>query len=230
MSRNVIAGIIAAVVVLVGVLVGVRMMNQDDATQMKGADEVTALLDGIPQNGNVLGRPNAPVTVTEFIDFKCPVCAAASQGVVPTVIERYVRAGKVKIELKPIAFIGPDSEIGAVGSFAAARQDKMWQYTEVLLRNQGEEHQQWITDDVVKAAAKAAGADDAAFTTAYADTEALAKDLTDNSAAFQKASVMDDQPGTPFWVVAGPSGKLKAFSGAAPEPLISAIDEALGSN
>ncbi len=228
MSRNMIAGIIAAVVVLVGVLVGIRMLNKDDATQMKGAEEVTALLDGIPQKDNVLGRPSAQVTVTEFIDFKCPVCAAASQGVVPTVIEKYVRTGKVKIELRPIAFIGPDSQIGAVGSFAAARQNKMWQYTELMLRNQGDENQQWITDDVVKSAAKAAGADEAAFTTAYADTDALAKELTDNSDAFQQASVLDDQPGTPFWVVVGPSGKKKAFSGSAPDTLINAIDEALG--
>ena len=33
-------------------------------------------LKGIPQNGFVLGDPNAPVTLVEYIDLQCPICAA----------------------------------------------------------------------------------------------------------------------------------------------------------
>ena len=37
---------------------------------------VDSTLAGIPQSGNVLGNPNAPVTITEYGDLVCPTCAA----------------------------------------------------------------------------------------------------------------------------------------------------------
>ena len=41
---------------------------------------VETLLTGIPQNGNTLGNPNAPVTVTEFGDLECPICKDFALG------------------------------------------------------------------------------------------------------------------------------------------------------
>lgn len=227
-SRNVIAAIVAAVVVLVGVLVGAQLLGGDDSTDISGADEVAALLKGLPQEGNVLGRASAPVTVTEYIDYKCPVCAAASQGVVPTIIERYVRPGRVKLVLKPIAFIGPDSETGALAGFAMARQDRMWNFTETLLKNQGNEAEQWLTEDVATAAAAAVGGDEAKFATDFADTNGLAEELNTNSTEFDRVTAGDPQPGTPYWTVARPGRETARMSGAAPEPVLNAIDEALG--
>jgi protein-disulfide isomerase len=42
---------------------------------------------GIPERNGVLGQANAPVTVTEYLDLQCPVCANASRTVLPTVID-----------------------------------------------------------------------------------------------------------------------------------------------
>jgi protein-disulfide isomerase len=38
--------------------------------------DVSRLLAGIPQSGNVLGAPTAPVTLQYFGDLECPVCRA----------------------------------------------------------------------------------------------------------------------------------------------------------
>ena len=43
------------------------------------------LFSGIPEHNGVLGDPNAKTTVTEFVDLQCPICAKASQRVVPPI-------------------------------------------------------------------------------------------------------------------------------------------------
>ena len=70
------------------------------------------LFEGIPQHGNVLGYASAPVTMVEYVDLQCPYCRAFETEVMPTMIRRYVRTGKLKVEARPLAFIGPDSERG----------------------------------------------------------------------------------------------------------------------
>ena len=42
------------------------------------------LVAGIPENDGVLGDPKAPITVTEYLDPQCPICAAASKATSPT--------------------------------------------------------------------------------------------------------------------------------------------------
>ena len=84
---------------------------------LPGAADAQRLFRGIPQHGNVLGSPKAPVTVVEYVDLQCPFCQEFETKAMPTLLSRYVRSGKVKIEARPIAFIGPDSERGRAGAW-----------------------------------------------------------------------------------------------------------------
>src|SRR5437879_3381099 len=68
------------------------------------------LLRGVPQHGVTLGKPNAPVTITEFADLQCPYCGEYTRGVFPTLVTRYVRTGRVKIVFRNTTALGPDSE------------------------------------------------------------------------------------------------------------------------
>lgn len=222
MSKQLIAIIAAVAVALVGVLMFFQLRD-DGGKALSGAADVEKLLEGVPQKGNVLGRDSAPVTVREYVDYKCPVCAAASQGVVPTIIDKYVRPGKVKLELRPIAFIGTDSETGALAGLAVAKQNKMWQFTELMMRNQGQEHEPWITEELVTSAATQVGADKARFTTDFHGDEVVTMYQRNREAWPQD---VPDQS-TPGWVVTGPNGKSAKMSGSAPQPLLDAIEAAL---
>src|ERR1041385_1057415 len=68
----------------------------------KVVTEVTSLVGGIPQNGNTLGSPSAPVTMQYFGDLECPICRQFTEGALKPLIERYVRTGKLKIEYRTL--------------------------------------------------------------------------------------------------------------------------------
>jgi protein-disulfide isomerase len=116
---------------------------------LPGAAEVAAGLKGIPQTGTMLGSPFAPVTLTEYIDLQCPVCRQFETQVFPDIVDRYVRTGKVKVVVKPWAFIGPDSFRGQAAMLAAARQDKAFDFALLLFDNQGTENTGWLTDKMI---------------------------------------------------------------------------------
>jgi protein-disulfide isomerase len=120
---------------------------------LSGAADVDALYRGIPQTPTTLGRPSAPVTMTEYIDLQCPACREFATTVFPNVVTKYVRTGKLKVVLRPWAFIGPDSIRGQAAVLAAAEQNKAFNYAELLYDNQGTENTGWLDDNMVAAAA-----------------------------------------------------------------------------
>lgn len=87
----------------------------------------------------VLGKPDAPVTVIEFADFQCPFCERFYKDAEKGIIENYVKSGKVKFVFRNYAFLGPESNIAAEGSYCASEQGKFWEYHNFLFDNQGPE-------------------------------------------------------------------------------------------
>jgi len=217
-SKKLIGVIVAAAVAVVAVLVVVQLSGSDGPTAdqfAQSATEVEAQLKGIPQDGATLGRANAPVTLTEFVDFKCPFCRDAALGPMKRVITDYVKTGKVKVVLKPIRLgasagqgsrLGPDSERGALAGLAAAEQDKMWQFTEILYAHQGDESTEWITDSIVEDIVKASGADVDEWKSDYAQDS-----VVDEMFANEADATAANYTGTPWFVATGPGG-TKSFS------------------
>jgi protein-disulfide isomerase len=121
---------------------------------LPGAADVQSLLKGIPQHALTLGSQFAPVTLVEYIDPQCPYCSAFETSVMPSLIGRYVRTGKVKVEARVLAFIGPDSTRGRDAILAAGLQNKAFNLAQLLYDNQGTENTGWLDDSVVAAAAK----------------------------------------------------------------------------
>jgi protein-disulfide isomerase len=71
-----------------------------------------------------------------------------------------VRTGQVKIELRPISFIGPDSRRGRDAILAAGLQGKLFNVAELLFVNQGIENTGWLAQRTVRAVAvRVAGLD-----------------------------------------------------------------------
>ena len=91
--------------------------------------------------------------MTEFIDPQCPYCREFETQVLPSIVKNYVRTGKLRIQMEPWAFIGPDSLRGQAAELAAAQQNRAFNYAELLYDNQGVENTGWLNDTMVAAAA-----------------------------------------------------------------------------
>jgi protein-disulfide isomerase len=107
-------------------------------------------LSGIPQNGRTLGAPNAAVTLVEWADPQCPACRLYTEEFFPTVVEEYVRPGRVNTEFRGFPFIGDDSVKAYRFLLAAGEQDKLWNLQEAMYRHQGGENDGWVTDDLIR--------------------------------------------------------------------------------
>ena len=147
---------IALLIVVAAVLAVV--LTRGDGSTVTGEPLPTAV-DGVPQQGLVLGRPSAPVTLVEYADLQCPFCAQFALDVLPTIVRRYVRTGRVKIEYRGISFIGDDSRTALDWALGAAQQNRLWQMIELLFQSQGPENSGWVTEDLLRDVARSAGAD-----------------------------------------------------------------------
>ena len=111
-----------------------------------GAKDVAGMFAGVPQDGLVLGDPKAKVTFLEFLDAQCPYCKQFAEATFPTIVQDFVRTGKVRYEARTLAFLGPDSERGARFLYAAGLQGKQADVAELIYRNQGQENSGYMTD------------------------------------------------------------------------------------
>jgi protein-disulfide isomerase len=107
-------------------------------------------LSGIPQDGTLLGSPEATVTLIEYADLQCPACRAYAETYVPPLVEQYVRPGRIGMEFRGISFIGPDSETALRYVLAAGLQNHLWELQEAMYRNQGGENSGWVTEELVR--------------------------------------------------------------------------------
>ncbi|MDA0180324.1 DsbA family protein [Solirubrobacter phytolaccae] len=120
-----------------------------------GVDLATEQFDGIEQHGNVLGDPDAKVTLVEYADLVCTPCAVYSQDVLPQVIEDHVRSGDVRIELRPIGIAQEWSTLAAQYAWGAAAQDRMWTFAKLWWANQRDETTDYVDDAFARRIAEA---------------------------------------------------------------------------
>jgi protein-disulfide isomerase len=221
------AAALAVVVVLVLVLaLGSSGGDSSTSTSTSGAATSTgsASLAGIPQDGETLGRAGATATVTVYEDPQCPFCRQWNLDTLPTVLDQYVRTGRIQLVYRGIQIIGPNSQNGLRAIYAAGRQDKLWNLVNALYERQGAENSGWITDAVIRDAAKEAGANANAIIAA-APSAAITAQLT--QAAHQ--AVAANVQGTPTFVVQRPPGlpQQLALTGLDPATFTAALDAAL---
>ena len=88
----------------------------------------------------MLGNPDAPVTLVEYVDLQCPYCAEWAVRTFPVLVSDYVRTGKLRIVFHGLAFIGPDSDTALRTALAAGREDRLWDVVAGFYVRQGAEN------------------------------------------------------------------------------------------
>lgn len=128
-------GAISAAVVIGALLI---FLNRPGSSA-GGTDYVPHERDAA-QAGVVLGDPNAPVRIIQYIDFQCPHCRTFWDSIEPTLIEEYVEPGQASMELRNYAFLGPESAAAAEATLCAADQNRGWDYHDLLFLRQGRQN------------------------------------------------------------------------------------------
>jgi protein-disulfide isomerase len=220
--------VLGAAVVIAVVLVVVLGSGSDSTATTTTTLQPEAVgqgsLTGVPQKGDTLGLARAPVTLTVFEDPQCPFCRDWSLNTLPTVIKRYIRPGRVKLVYRGIPIIGPNSVQGLKAIYAAGEQNKLWTMSEELYRRQGAENTGWITDPVIRQAARASAVNVADLQKA-ASSAAVAAAVTHARIDADFAFVQ----GTPTFIIERPPRPPKqlAVTGLDPASFTTALNAAL---
>lgn len=171
-------GVAAIALVIVGAMIAVGDATRPDRAPASPAAVAASAsrFDGIAQDGIALGSPTAPVTVVEFADMQCPFCARFDREELPAIVDRYVRTGNVRIQLRVLAFLGDDSVKAAHAAADAAGRNRLWQFADGFFQRQGDENSGYVTDDFLRQIDPATvGADDAAGDAAIAAAQSEAQ-------------------------------------------------------
>lgn len=218
--KVVIASAAVIALVAVGTVLGIALTgggsSPSGSTPTRGslqnalpsASDVEVLFRGIPQRGKVLGSSKAPVTLIEYVDLQCPACQQFETQALPDLLSGYVRTGKVKVEARPIAFIGPDSERGRAAALAAAAQNRMFNFMELLYFNQGAENTGWLDDNMIKAAAASIPGLDVPQLLSARDSAAVRNE----EQAIDAQANADGVDSTPTFLVGRSGGTLRKVS------------------
>jgi protein-disulfide isomerase len=207
---------------------GTLPTNGSLANGLPGASDVDALLKGIPQQGLTLGSSSAPVTLVEYIDLQCPFCRQFETEVMPDIVRRYVRTGRLRVEARVLAFIGPDSSRGRDAMIAAGEQGKAFNFAQLLYDNQGTENTGWLSDSTVAQAAESIPGLNPRQLFAARDAGAVKR----GAATFDNEATAEGVTATPTLFVgrSGTKGKQVRLASPADErTLIQAIEAVLAS-
>lgn len=110
-----------------------------------------------PTHTTAYGDQNAPLTIIEFSDFSCPMCAKFHTDSYPN-IEKLVDQGLARVKYIPyVTFKTYGSDIAAAGAVAAGKQGKFREYSNLLFSKATQTGHEQYTKESVTELAKQAG-------------------------------------------------------------------------
>ncbi len=226
-------GIIGAIVVVIVVVIVVAAgggsksgLPTSKHEENSTVAEVSKLVGGIPQSGNALGSPTAPVTLKYFGDLECPICKEFTLGALPPVIDKLVRTGKLRIEYHSLETATREPEVfkdQQVAAYAAGKQNKAWNYLETFYHEQGEEDSGYVTEQYLDGiASQVPGLDIAKWHEDRGDPNLANEVETDKQAANNEGFT-----GTPSFLIGRTGGTMQklSYTGSPAEPAF--VEEAV---
>jgi protein-disulfide isomerase len=151
-------------VIVAAVVVGVLVQRSRSETEQATVTRPTSAVG--PNGGALVGDANAPVTITEFGDFQCPVCGELHQLWEPT-LEQLIQQGKVKFEFVGLEFLDQgttESLRSAAAAVCAADAGKFTDYYNALYNQQSRtENSGFLTNDRLQRFGSEVGITDPAF-------------------------------------------------------------------
>ncbi len=215
-SAGIGAGITAAVIIVTFFMLNSFLDEKELAIepaptiQEVGPPKITMMT--FLENGSpVLGNPDAPITLVEFGDYQCHFCNVFFHNTEESILENYVKSGKVKMIFKDYTIIGPDSVTAAHGAHCANDQGLFWEYHDILYNNWNGENNGWASSENLFKFAQEIGLDMDRWSNCMTNSSHSEIILASN----QDAEVLG-LTGTPSFFVIASDNKITKLFGAQP--------------
>jgi protein-disulfide isomerase len=145
-NKIIIIGVVAAIILVIAFIVFDRFMSNSGSPTLQPAQ--------INASGHDCGNATSPITVEEYADLQCPVCAK-SDMILHQLGPQYMETGKVRVIFKHFAFIGQESTWAAEAAECAVDQNKFWPYVDYVFNHQAGENQGSFSRNALKGFAAA---------------------------------------------------------------------------
>nr|WP_235433554.1 thioredoxin domain-containing protein [Protofrankia coriariae] len=156
--QRAIVGSVVVALLAVAALIGVAVQSN----RTESAPVVLPVTATGTDNGIVVGRADAPVTVDFYEDFQCPICQELESTLGPN-IQQMISDGRIRAVYHMMSFLGPESVRAANAAAAAAQEGKFKEYHDILYANQPPEHSGGYQNDALTAFGARVGLTSPAF-------------------------------------------------------------------
>jgi len=149
---------VGVLAVVLGIAVFALLRSGGTAPAAAAGPPPTVVDDGF--RGYSLGQGSAPVEITEYLDFECPVCASFATIQMPTIKEQLINSGRVRWRYRDYPLpIHKYSRFAAHAAQCAGAQGRFFEMHDQLFI-----HHQWAQtgkdpSDLFRTFAQAAGVD-----------------------------------------------------------------------
>ena len=223
---------IGAGIAIACVFCGVLMTNMINDESAQDLDEIIIneisptkkpTLSTFTDNASpVLGNVNAPLTMIEFGDYQCTYCKKFFGETEGSIIENYVKTGKVKIMFKDFIVVGDDSANAANAAHCANDQKMFWSYHSILYNNWDGEGTGWASFERLHEFANKLGLDMNEFSECM--SESKWEELINSS---QKDGRIIGVTATPTFFIIDQSNNILKITGAQPYTVFEEVFDSL---
>jgi protein-disulfide isomerase len=191
--------------------------------QTGSAESLFSLSNLVEQGSPYIGNLSAPITIVDFSDFQCHLCARYVKNTEPIINETYIQTGKVVLVFKHLPNRGFDSMGAHLAAQCTNEQGKFWQFHKLLYENQQAIDSGWVNqDNLKKFASQIPGLDIEQFNSCF-DSQKY-KEFIDNDVELANLQGFFDTPS--FIVVDSIDGSdPEIIRGAQPFPAFQSVIE-----
>lgn len=166
--------VILTIVIIILIIALVFLNNAKSKGENITVDE-TINIEGQP----VVGGENAPITIVEFGDYKCPACKSWGEMIYPQLEQEYVETGKAKFAFINVLFHGEESIRGSLAAETVLKYypEHYWTFHNALFQAQpsSQSHNKlWLTEEkIIEIVNGIEGIDVEQFETSFANEEQI---------------------------------------------------------
>ncbi|MFT4245567.1 MAG: thioredoxin domain-containing protein [Micrococcaceae bacterium] len=163
-----------AIMVVLGAIIGIAITHHNNSAKAQAADakNLKQYIRNIADDPLSKGPQNAPVTIVEYSDLRCPYCAKLYNSSAKQIEDEYVKSGKVRIEWRNYPILGDQSLKAAYAATTAGHYGKFWPYVTAIYKDAPDSGHADLTDSKLVEYAKQVGiTDEAGFKKTMDSTE-----------------------------------------------------------